>query len=255
MEIKMKLMNIVLIVSFFILGACGIRDHSTVQASKDFYFTHVNRPVELNLEHSEKLKDSERALSLKFAKLDRELTSLARVMDGILDPTNQAAVGALVNQFPWVSNAYVLDADNAILGAIPSVAPGTVNFDYLSEKEILARELYGHVLVSGDNTLILLARPYIQSGNLVGYLAVSFDSKALLPLVGDASHVFMRTIDDVLWTGDTYLSETPAAGTDWKTTLDKKSSGSFSSNGQTATWFTRYFAGLSFIFGLIEPQS
>ena len=241
-----------LVVNFLVLGGCGIQDAKSVRATKDFYFTHINSPVELDLDHSTNFKSAERALSIRFAKLDRELTSLARTMDGILDPTKQPAVAGLLETFPWLSNAYVLDADALIMGAIPSVASASVEFSYLNGKERKPRELYAHAIKDGESTIFLLARPYVQSGKLVGYLAVSFDPRALLPLVGDASNVFILTLGNVLWADDSYVSNPGFAGTDWAEMIDKRSSGSISSQGRTATWIARYYANTSLIFGNIE---
>jgi len=239
--------------SFLVLNGCGLQDAKSVRATKEFYFTHINIPVDIELDNHEVLEIAERTLSIKFAKIDRELTSLARALDGVLDPTRQEQVAGLLNTFPWLSNAYVLDENARILGAIPAIASASVDFSYLSGKEIEPRELYAHVIANDGNAIFLLARPYIQSGTLVGYLGVSFDPRSLLPFVGDASNVFMRTVDDVLWVGDAEAQNTLLAGIDWTQVIDKDSLGKISKQGRTAIWFTRYYANMPLIFGVVGP--
>lgn len=252
---KKQLTNTLLMVSVLMLGACGLQDAKSVRSTKEFYFTHVNRPAIIKLDTIENLNGNERVLAMKFAKLDRELTSLTRAMDSVLDPTKQEEVATLLNDFPWLANIYVLDAETDILGAIPATAPAVISFSYLIDQEIKPRELYSDILSTENGSIFLIARPYIQSGTLVGYLAVSFDPRVLLPFVGDASNIFIRTPEDILWSGDLYLPDTPLADIDWVKTIDQDSSGSFSKQGTDAAWFVRYYAHLPMIFGIVESQN
>lgn len=243
------------LVCIFTTGCGGIRDSKPVKSVKSFYNTYLNKPVVFEYKDIDSLKGIEREFAVRFARLDSELTSLERAMDSVLDPSRQEALINLLNQFPWVSNTFVVDPNEYILGAIPESAPAIIDFTYLEEKEVTSRELYATVLESEAGSLLLTARPYVHSEILMGYLGVSFDPRNLLPFVGDPSQVFILTPDVVLWSGNYILSSTPLEGIDWNSKIDHHSYGTVTSGDFKAFWLVRYFAGLPLIFGVIEEKN
>ncbi len=249
----MKWMNIFVVGAVMLLSACGdIRDSKTVRASEDFYFTYINRPKVMHLEDADTLKHWEENLSTRFVLLDKELTELTRSMDSILDPSNPNTVAALLQTYPWLSNAMVLDNTGLIMAAIPASVPAFVDFSYLNSiEDIKSRDVYGSVVSYENQNYMLVARPYVRNGTLIGYLAVTFDPRALLPLIGDAGSTFISTIDTVLWSGDIYLPDTPIGAESWQQRIDKESFGVLDFGGQKAAWVVRYYANMPLIYGAV----
>ncbi len=245
----MKLVKFLLIFSILVTGACSVRDTKSVRATQDFYFTYINRPAELDLEDARTLKEIEKMLSLRFALFDKELTSLARSLDAILNPTDVQAVSSLIDTYPWISNCYILNPKAEIGGSIPPQYMDGMDFSYLNSiTDLKSRELYANILTINDQKIFLLARPYLINGELAGYLAINFDIHSLLPLVGDASNAFIRTVTDVLYSGNASAS---LVNTDWKMEIDKDSLGVDNNHA----WIVRYYANMPLIYGITSLGS
>lgn len=196
----------------------------------------------------------EEQLTNSFVRLDTELTNLQREMDSILDMSNQVAVTNLFTQFPWISHIYALDSYGDVQGAIPSFVPEYIDFSFIDTKEIKTREIYAHIQETPNGHEILVLRPYMQSGEILGYLAVSFDPKALLPFVGDASNVVFLGVNEVLWTGNYLYTETPFDLEDWQKEINNKSFGHVQNEKLTGAWLVRYFGGIPLIYGVMEQR-
>ncbi len=249
----MKLSKIFLFFCLLMVSACNIRDTETGRATHDFYFGYINTPTELNLNDADKLKAMETKLSNKFALLDKELSDLARTLESISDPTNRQVVTDMLNRFPWISNAFVINAGAEIAGALPPRVPVYIDFSYLNlYEEIKARELYGNILSDQDHKTFLVARPYIRNGDLIGYLAVSFEVEALLPLIGDSSNVFIKTPEEILFSGNNFNVVQQITNDQWNKQIDLRSIGHRALDNEHAAWVVRYYAKLPLIFGIVS---
>lgn len=248
--------NIALALCLAVLcSACStITDSTTYKDSRRFYFKHINKPAVVDFNDIAEVEKMEEQLTVSFARLDTELTNLQREMDSILDMSNQVAVTNLFTQFPWISHIYALDAYGDVQGAIPSFVPEYIDFSFIDEREIKTREIYAHIQETPNGNEIMVLRPYMQSGEILGYLAVSFDPKALLPFVGDASNIVFLGVNNVLWTGNYLYNETPFNLEDWQKEIDNKSFGYVENDTLKGAWLVRYFGGIPLIYGVMEER-
>ncbi len=248
--------NIALALCLAVLcSACStITDSTTYKDSRRFYFKHINKPAVVDFNDIAEVEKMEEQLTVSFARLDTELTNLQREMDSILDMSNQVAVTNLFTQFPWISHIYALDAYGDVQGAIPSFVPEYIDFSFIDEREIKTREIYAHIQETPNGNEIMVLRPYMQSGEILGYLAVSFDPKALLPFVGDASNIVFLGVNNVLWTGNYLYNETPFNLEDWQKEINNKSFGYVENDTLKGAWLVRYFGGIPLIYGVMEER-
>lgn len=239
----------------FTLSACGSKEKSTFQNTKDFYFTHINKPSIIDLNAPQKRARIGDLFANRFNSLDTSLTALERSLEGFSNINDAEQAAKLLQRYPWLSNVLVLNDEAKILGAIPPTATKPLNFDYLKAIKPETRKLYAHMLESPAGTEILIARPFIQGDTLIGYIAVAFDMRSLLPMVGDPKNVIIATPDTVLWSGDHLYSETLLGPVDWHKKINEESYGKILDDENIALWLVRYFADTTFIFGLVEQRS
>ena len=161
-------------------GCLAITDSQTYKDTKKFYYTYVNKPAVVDYTVAE-ISPIDSRLTKTFAKMDKELTQLERALDGILDITNVQAITNLFSQFSWISHVYALSPEGEVLGAIPSYVPDNANFAYIQDREIKAREILAEIQENPLGYEIVLFRPYMMSGEIQAFLAVTFDPKSLLP--------------------------------------------------------------------------
>ena len=181
-----------IIICLCVLLACSacssLTDSRTFKDTRRFYYTHINKPAVVDYTVAE-ISPIDSRLTQTFAGLDKELTKLERELDSILDIGNAQAITGLFSKFPWISHIYALSPYGEVLGAIPSYVPDYAQFDYIAEKEVKSREIYADIRENAVGNEIVLLRPYLMSGEIQAFLAVSFDPKSLLPYVGDPSNV------------------------------------------------------------------
>lgn len=233
-------------------GCLAITDSQTYKDTKKFYYTYVNKPAVVDYTVAE-ISPIDSRLTKTFAKMDKELTQLERALDGILDITNVQAITNLFSQFSWISHVYALSPEGEVLGAIPSYVPDNANFAYIQDREIKAREILAEIQENPLGYEIVLFRPYMMSGEIQAFLAVTFDPKSLLPYVGDPSHVMFLSEQAPFWTGDFYYDDTPFA-LDWAQELKSKSYDTVSNDAYEGTWIVRYYGGQRLIYGIMEEK-
>lgn len=234
-------------------SAClAITDSQTYKDTKRFYYTYVNKPAVVDYTVAE-ISPIDSRLTKTFARMDKELTQLERALDGILDITNVQAITNLFSQFSWISHVYALSPEGEVLGAIPSYVPDNVNFSFIQDREIKAREIIAEIQENPLGYEIVLFRPYMMSGEIQAFLAVTFDPKSLLPYVGDPSHVMFLSEKAPFWTGDHFYDDTPFA-LDWTKELKSKSYDTVSNDAYEGAWIVRYYGGQRLIYGLMEEK-
>lgn len=234
-------------------SAClAITDSQTYKDSKRFYYTHINKPAVVDFTAAE-ISPIDSRLTKTFAALDKELTKLERGLDGILDISNVQAITDLFSQFPWISHIYALSPEGEVMGAIPSYLPDNTSFSYIQDREIKARELIAEIQENAAGYEIVLFRPYMFSGELKAFLAVTFDPKSLLPFVGDPSHVVFLSEKAPFWTGDFQYEDTPFA-LDWENELKSKSYDTVSNDSLEGAWIVRYYGGQRLVYGVLEEK-
>lgn len=234
-------------------SAClAITDSETYKDTRRFYYTHINKPAVVDYTVAE-ISPIDSRLTKTFAMLDKELTKLERALDGILDITNAQAITDLFSQFSWLSHLYALSPEGEVLGAIPSYVPDNVDFTYIQDKEIKAREIIAEIQENALGYEIVLFRPYMMSGEVKAFLAVTFDPKSLLAYVGDPSHVMFLSEKAPFWTGDFYYDDTPFA-LDWEKELKSKSYDTVSNDTYEGAWIVRYYGGQRLVYGVMEEK-
>ena len=238
--------------AFLCFGCSAITDSQTYKDTKRFYYTHINKPAEVDFSVAE-ISPVDSRLTKTFAVLDKELTKLERALDGILDLGNAQAITDLFSQFPWISHIYALSPEGEIMGAIPSYVPDNANFDYIQDREIKAREIIAEIQENPVGYEIILFRPNMLSGEIKAFLAVSFDPKSLLPFVGDPSHVFFLSEKAPFWTGDFYYDDTPFA-LDWEKELKSKSYDTVSNDQYEGAWIVRNYGGQRLVYGVLQEK-
>ena len=212
--------------AFLCFGCSAITDSQTYKDTKRFYYTHINKPAEVDFSVAE-ISPVDSRLTKTFAVLDKELTKLERALDGILDLGNAQAITDLFSQFPWISHIYALSPEGEIMGA--EIQENPVGYE------------------------IILFRPYMLSGEIKAFLAVSFDPKSLLPFVGDPSHVFFLSEKAPFWTGDFYYDDTPFA-LDWEKELKSKSYDTVSNDQYEGAWIVRNYGGQRLVYGVLQEK-
>lgn len=247
--------NIVLcLCAALLFSACStIKDSKTFKDSRRFYYSYINKPAKVDFSDVEEISPLDERLTKSFSLLDKELTKLQREMDSILDLSNSQAVAALFTQFPWISHIYALDSVGEIAGAMPSYVPDYARFDFLNEREIRTREIYAEVQEVPAGYEIVMVRPYMASGEIQGYLAVSFDPKSLLPFVGDPSDVVLLSENAVLWTGNHLYDDTPFS-LDWTRELKNRSYDTVSNDNFEGVWLARYIGGIKLVYGVMQAK-
>lgn len=234
-------------------SACSsLTDSQTFKDTRRFYYAHINKPAVVDYTVAE-ISPADSRLTQTFAGLDKELTKLERELDSILDIGNAQAITNLFSKFPWISHIYALSPYGEVLGAIPSYVPDYAQFDYIAEKEVKSREIYADIRENAVGNEIVLLRPYLMSGEIQAFLAVSFDPKSLLPYVGDPSNVIFLAESTVFWMGDHSYEDTPFA-LEWEKELKSKSYDIVSNDRYEGAWIVRYYGGLRLIYGVIEEK-
>lgn len=235
-------------------SACAtIKDSDTYKESRRFYYKHINRPAVVDFTDVAEVKPLDEKLTKSFALLDKELTKLQREMDSILELSNVQAIAGLFTQFPWISHIYALDPAGEIMGAMPSYVPEYADFLYVNDKEIKSREVYADVREVPNGYEIVLLRPYMTSGEVQGFLAVSFDPKSLLPFAGDPSNIVLLSENSIFWTGNHLYEETPF-NLDWSQELKNKSYDTVENDRFRGAWLARYYGGTRFVYGIMEEK-
>ncbi len=241
-----------IIICLCVLLACSacssLTDSRTFKDTRRFYYTHINKPAVVDYTVAE-ISPIDSRLTQTFAGLDKELTKLERELDSILDIGNAQAITGLFSKFPWISHIYALSPYGEVLGAIPSYVPDYAQFDYIAEKEVKSREIYADIRENAVGNEIVLLRPYLMSGEIQAFLAVSFDPKSLLPYVGDPSNVVFLAENTVFWVGN----HTPFA-LEWEKELKSRSYDIVSNDRYEGAWIVRYYGGLRLIYGIIEEK-
>lgn len=238
--------------AFICFGCSTITDSQTYKDTRRFYYTHINKPAEVDFSVAE-ISPIDSRLTKTFAALDKELTRLERELDGILDITNVQAITDLFSHYPWISHIYALTPEGEIMGAIPSYVPDNTSFEYIQDREIKSREIISEIHENPAGHEIVLFRPYMLSGEVKAFLAVSFDPKSLLPFVGDPSHVMFLSEKVPFWTGDFYYEDTPFA-LDWEKELKSSSYDTVSNDKYEGAWIVRYYCGQRLVYGVIEEK-
>lgn len=249
MKIKI-LLNVCLALA---CSAClAITDSQPYKDSRKFYYTHINKPAVVDFSVAE-ISPIDSRLTKTFAALDKELTNLERELDGILDINNVQAITNLFSQFPWISHIYALSPEGEVMGAIPSYVPDNTSFYYIQEREVKAREIIAEIEENPMGHEIVLFRPYMLSGELQAFLAVTFDPKSLLPFVGDPSHVVFLSEKVPFWTGDFAYEDTPFA-LDWEKVLKSSSYDTVSNDQYEGAWIVRYYGGQRLVYGVLQEK-
>lgn len=249
----MKKNIVICLYVLLVCSACSsLTDSQTFKDTRRFYYAHINKPAVVDYTVAE-ISPADSRLTQTFAGLDKELTKLERELDSILDIGNAQAITNLFSKFPWISHIYALSPYGEVLGAIPSYVPDYAQFDYIAEKEVKSREIYADIRENAVGNEIVLLRPYLMSGEIQAFLAVSFDPKSLLPYVGDPSNVIFLAENTVFWMGDHSYEDTPFA-LEWEKELKSKSYDIVSNDRYEGAWIVRYYGGLRLIYGVIEEK-
>lgn len=235
-------------------SACAtVKDSETFKDTRRFYYTHINKPAVVDFADVAEISDLDSRLTKAFAQLDGQLTKLQREMDSILVISNVEAIAALFTKFPWISHIYALDSAGQIMGAMPSYIPEYADFSYVTDREVKTREVYADVREVPNGHEIAVLRPYMTSGEIQGYLVVTFDPKSLLPFVGDPSVIVFLSDTAVFWTGNHMYDDTPFA-LDWTDELKTKSYDTVGNDMFRGAWIARYFGGTRLIYGIMEEK-
>lgn len=238
--------------AFICSGCSTITDSQTYKDTRHFYYTYINKPAVVDFTVAE-ISPIDSRLTKTFAGLDKELTKLERELDGIIDISNAEAITNLFSGFPWISHIYALTPEGEVMGAMPSYVPDTASFGHIREKEIKSRGIIAEIQENPLGHEIVLFRPYMMSGELQAFLAVSFDPKSLLTYVGDPSHVFFLSEKAQFWTGNFSYEDTPFA-LDWERELKSKSYDIVSNDAYEGAWIVRYYGGLRLVYGILEEK-
>lgn len=250
----MKIKNMLFLCMAFACSACAtIKDSATYKDTRRFYFAHINRPAVVDFTDTAEVSEINSKLTKAFSQLDSQLTKLQREMDSILVLSNVEAIAALFTKFPWISHIYALDAQGEIMGAMPSYVPEYADFAYVNDKEVKTREVYADVKEVAGGYEVAVLRPYMTSGEIQGYLVVTFDPKSLLPFVGDPSDIVFLSDSAVFWTGNHLYEDTPFA-LDWTTELKSKSYDRVENDRYEGAWLVRYYGGTRLIYGIMEEK-
>ncbi len=233
------------------LCACGIQDTTAWKSSKDFYYTHVNGPASLSLEEPESLPSADSVLVARLMPIDNQIAQLERAFSSLSGVPNENDMAALAQRFPWVSAISMVNLEGKTLASVPPVLMKPYDPAPLLAIEAgpNPRALRAAAQETPLGPEILLARPLLDGTKPVALLIASFDIRALLPQAGNPADLMIRTPDTVLWTGESYMEETPVA--DWPATLKSRSYGTL---GKSTVWLVRNMADLPLIFATYAPQ-
>lgn len=250
----MKKIHLLALCLAFACSACStVADSQTYKESRRFYYKHINKPAVVDFTDVAEVKPLDERLTKSFAAVDKELSKLEREMDSILALSNVEAIAGLFTKFPWISHIYALNPLGEIMGAMPSYVPDYADFLYINDKEIKNREVYADIREVPNGYEIILLRPYVTSGEVQGFLAVSFDPKSLLPYAGDPSDIVLLSEQGVFWTGSHLLEETPFA-LDWTQELKNKSYDTVENEKFKGAWLARYYGGTRLVYGILEEK-
>lgn len=240
----------------FSLTACSSsEDTLSLTKGSTFWSTYINRPVIVKITKPEKLDSRETALAKRLAPLDSQIVGLEHMLDSISNPSNEEQVMRVMEAYPWVTAIYLLDQNGITLAKIPTQTQKVVNFSYLKERDTQPRNIYSNIFETPQGNEVLLARPYVQDGVIVGFIGVSFEMPVLLAYVDlynkDSKKLIILSPDTLIWSNDIYYSDSGLPdlndGT-WQKMVDKNSMGLIDANGNKKAWAVRYLGDLPLIF-------
>jgi hypothetical protein len=232
------------------LSGCGIKDTHPFKTTRQFYYTHINRPAKLDLDSLPRLSGGDSRLSVRLMDIDAQLASLERTLEALSAPLDQSVVDNLLRLFPWLSNLILIDPRGGVLASIPPSPVKRLDFGPLVEPSSLGtlRDLRVSVQETAMGPEILVARPFLQKSEVQALLVATFDFRALLPYVETPGDLIVFAPDVLFWSGDLYYSENIPAGIDWRELLSKQSYGAVQGGAGRTVWLVRYLGDVALVF-------
>ena len=247
-RIRPRLLSLLAVFALLVPGCTHVE--SVFKDSKDFYYTHINRPSKLDVTDRTILEASERGLVQRMMVLDDELVKLEKALDAFAAPPDGEGASTFLRRFPWLSGLSMVAPDGTLGASIPPVPLKQLDYSPLLETapKALPRDLRSFVQDTPLGPEIVVARPFLSEDQLQVLLVASFDFRALLPYVASPDDLVVRSADTLIWCGDLDYNATPMAGIDWPSYLKEHSYGELSNDSGTMIWVSRYIGGKPLVF-------
>lgn len=235
---------------FVSLPGCSTLTETTAwKTTSSFYYTHINRPVKLDLTSAEALPEGESKLASRLMALDWQLTGLERTLEALGGFPDQNTADMLLRRFPWLSGVTILDGDGNVFASVPSIQLKQLDYSPLLTvpPKSSPRALRACAQDTPLGPEIMLARPLMREAEPVGFFVATFDFRSLLPYADTAGDIVARAPGVTLWSGEHMYDETPLAAVNWDEVLRQRSYGEVGKDGDAMVWIVRYLGGMPLV--------
>lgn len=238
------------------VSACSsMADSDTWQATRKFYYTHINTPVTVDYSEEVNLSEAEELLSINIMKVDGQLNTFQKLFENLTQPPAGTDLQKFFTALPWLSGIAIIDSNGNIAGAVPERYAKNLDFTSLLEEPENKTKRDMRVVVHEDisGAEILVGRPVFDAEGELAFIFIAyFDVRTLLSYVEMDSRVFMFAGNTPVWTGDYLISETPLADVDLVSRVKSDPRGSSSNAQGNAIWLNRYFYHQPLVFAVMQ---
>jgi hypothetical protein len=237
-------------VSFIVVGAC--ESHQVLKDSWKFtrrqYVAYLNTPAGVDMDDKGGREEYEMALAEAVRAVDAELVRLIRAMENSdLRPDQEWAL-QMMQKFPWISGVALVGGDGVVNARYPEYFAKEFDAGPLLEADPKQRPgmLRAYVQTGKTAPEIYLGNPVYVGEEMRGVIVAHFDPAALASMSPDPGDFCMITPAGVVWPGRFGA----AAGENWETVLQERSSGLTSGGDAAFFWITRYIGNLPLVYAV-----
>ncbi len=220
--------------------------------TKGYYREYLNTPATLDMEDLGGCTDYEVCLGAAVATVDNQLRALARSMENSDIKPDQAWVGKMLKQYPWISGLAMVDAEGRIIARQPEYSLKEFDASPLLEvpKNQRPAELRAYIQESPLGPEIYLGKPVYNGAEFKGVIIAHFDIRPLMAKSPQPGIFMVATPGVLLWPGIYDAGSTPVAAADWAKLTAGSVTGTVSNAAGSFYWFVKYLGNLPLVYAV-----
>ncbi|MFP4392403.1 MAG: hypothetical protein ACOC3Y_03590 [Desulfohalobiaceae bacterium] len=222
--------------SVFLLVSCKSWQKSWQALDSSFY------PEKVELDKDPGWPESEVEAAHVFAQVDQGLQRLLLELELQETLPDQGWAENVLQGQPWLQGLLVVDKEGEIQqGNKARDLPEGVVQEVLSRAETWQDDDLRLVLPhKGEQTWMVLARPYQQGRQWQGLILAYFQPQAMLKKADNPDQIILLSKEQVLWDGDYPQAANKALEQDWSGHLQDEAYGQIRVADQEFYWLSRY---------------